>query len=40
MLKSRVDVMSIHDYLNIQVGMNMTRLLIMLGSLVPNTTIS
>ena len=40
MLKSRVHVVSIHDYLNIQVDANMTCLLIMLGSLVPNTTIS
>lgn len=38
MLKSRVHVVSIHDYLNIQVDTNMTCLLIMLGSLVPNMT--
>ena len=38
MLKSRVHVVSIHEYLNMQVDANMICLLIMLGSLVPNMT--
>ena len=38
MLKSRVHVVSIHEYLNMQVDTNMICLLIMLGSLVPNMT--